>query len=119
MRDENASRGSAGSLLPDGDVLRALARERLPVPAAPALAQPHPGHARHQVELLRPDVAERRRAEAPVAVNEREVMRDEPLALDVVLVDPDMGLAEVEHVEALSRRERPKPRHADLDHEAA
>src|SRR3954467_11026394 len=36
MRGENASRGSAGSLLPDGDVLRALARERLPVPAAPA-----------------------------------------------------------------------------------
>src|SRR5256885_1075081 len=44
--------------LPDGDVFGALAREWLPVPDAPPLAQLHAGELRHQVELRWPDVAE-------------------------------------------------------------
>jgi hypothetical protein len=46
------------SALPDGDVLGALAGERLALPAAPALAQRQAGDASHQVELGGPDVAE-------------------------------------------------------------
>src|SRR5947208_16325279 len=67
------------ALLPDRDVLATLARERLAVPVAPALAQRHPGQLRHQVELRRPHVAERQRQQLPAAVDEREVVRDEAL----------------------------------------
>src|SRR2546430_13539177 len=59
---------SSSALLPDRDVLAALTRERLAVPAAPALMQRHPGQPRHQVELGGPDVAKRhRQAAGPVA----------------------------------------------------
>ena len=53
---------SLGRLLPDGNVLAALARERLALPAAPALAEAEARHLGHEVELGRPDVAERPRA---------------------------------------------------------
>src|SRR6478752_9294792 len=52
-------------LLPDGDVHRAVGGEWLAPPARPPVAQRHPGHLRHQVELSRPRVAERHR-HAPV-----------------------------------------------------
>src|SRR6476469_10834280 len=40
---------SSSALLPDRDVLAAVARERLAVPVAPALAQRHTRQLRHQV----------------------------------------------------------------------
>ena len=70
-------------LLPDRDVGSALARERLALPPAPALAQPQAGDPRHQVELGRPDVAERNRAGGPRAVAKPPVVRDEALRDDV------------------------------------
>src|SRR5205823_5158343 len=50
--------GVRRGLLPDGDVLRAVARERLTPPAAPTSAQRQAGDPGHQVELSRPDVTE-------------------------------------------------------------
>lgn len=47
----NSRRQPLRRLLPDRDMLGAVARERLPVPSAPALAQAHSGDARHQIEL--------------------------------------------------------------------
>ena len=83
-------------LLPDRDVLAALARERLAPPAAPALPEAEAGHLRHEVELGRPDVAERPRAVVDPTVDDREVVRDQALVRDVVLVDPPVALADVE-----------------------
>ena len=45
-------------------------------------------------------------------------MRDQTLAFDVVLVDPDVGLAEVENLKALTGRQGAQAGDADLDHEA-
>src|SRR6476469_2985464 len=104
---------------PDRDVLAALARERLAIPAAPALAQAHACELGHQVELRRPYVAERHREEPPAPVDEREVVRDEALVRDVVLVDTPVRRTCVEDVERLTRRQAPKAGHADLDHEGA
>ena len=56
--------------LPDRDVRRALAGERLAVPVAPAFAQRHPGDAGHQVELRRPHVAERHREDVELVVDD-------------------------------------------------
>src|ERR1700757_5115830 len=47
--------------LPDRDVRRARRGERLAVPVAPSLAQPHACEPRHQVELARCRGAERDR----------------------------------------------------------
>jgi hypothetical protein len=47
---------------PDGDVRVALGGERLALPAGPTLLELHAGELGHQVELGRPDVAERDRA---------------------------------------------------------
>ena len=106
-------------LLPDRDVLAAVARERLALPAAPALAQPHPGELRHQVVLGRPRVAERHRETSTLPSDDLEVMRDQPLVRDVVLVDPPVRLAAVEDVEGLAGRKPPELRDHDLDDEAA
>ena len=51
-------------------MLAAVARERLPLPAAPALAQGQPGEARHQVQLGRPHVAKRHREDLQLAVDD-------------------------------------------------
>ena len=60
--------------LPHRHVLRALAREGLAVPSAPAFAQPHPGERRHQVELRGPHVAERDGEALELSVHTLEVM---------------------------------------------
>src|SRR5439155_12408513 len=83
------SRSPSGDLLPQGDVPAALARERLALPAAPPPAQRHPPP-RHQVELRRPDVAERYRDDVHLFAGNRVVMRDETLRDDVVLVEAEM-----------------------------
>src|SRR4051794_38714124 len=98
---------------PDGDVLAALAREGRAVPILPALAQPHPGEARHQIELGGPDVPERKRRFPPHPVLRPEVVRDEPLARDVVLVEAQVLGAHVEREEPLTRRETLQVRRAD------
>ena len=67
-------------LLPDRDVPAALGREGRAPPVLPAFAQTQARDPRHQVELGRPDVAERDRAALPAAVDEREVVGDETLA---------------------------------------
>jgi hypothetical protein len=59
LRPNPLPAGTRSRLLPDGDVLGAVAGERLALPVAPALAQRHPGEPRHQVELRRPCVAKR------------------------------------------------------------
>ena len=83
-------------LLPDRDVLGALAREGLALPARPSVAQPHPGQLRHEVELAGPGVAERDRSALEVAVGLEEVVRDQALPRDVVLVDPPVALIDAE-----------------------
>src|SRR4051812_24298064 len=102
---------------PHGHVLSALTREGLAPPAAPAVAQRHPGELRHQVELRRPDVAERHRVLLDRAADGLEVMRDEALAGDVVLVDTPVRLAALEDAERVPGREPPEVGDADLDHE--
>src|SRR5690606_38341029 len=52
-RRTRPSRGG-GRLLPDGDVLGALAGERLALPVLPAVAQTQAGELGHQVQLRRP-----------------------------------------------------------------
>ena len=100
-------------------MLAAVARERLALPSAPALAQAHPGELRHQVELGGPRVAERDRETFDLPVDDLEVMRREPLVRDVVLVDAPSRLAHVEGVERLAGREPLELGDADLDDEAA
>jgi len=97
----------------------AVAGERLPIPAAPPLTQPHPGELGHQIELGRPHVAERCRRPLEVAVDEVEVMRRDDLRGHVVLVDPPMRLAPVEDAERLAGRQPLEIGDQDLDHEAA
>ena len=97
----------------------ALARERLALPPAPALAHRHPGEARHQVELRRPDVAERRREDLDLVAGDPVVMRDEALSRDVVLIEPEVRRRDVEELEPLARWEVPQPRYDHLDDEAA
>src|SRR5436190_16046906 len=94
--DTPGGSGAARGLLPDGHVLAALARERLVLPAAPAVAQVHVRELRHQVELGRPHVPEQDREALDAAVDEVEVVRDQPLVGDVVLVEAPVGLADVE-----------------------
>lgn len=74
-------------LLPDGDVLGALAGEGLPLPASPTLAQGHPRQPRHEVQLGGPHVAERHRERLEPSVEHPVVMRDQALSGDVVLVE--------------------------------
>ena len=108
-----------GVLLPDGDVLAAVTRERLAPPAAPALAQRHPGELRHQVELGRPHVPERHRRGSTRPSTSSKWCEIEPLVRDVVLVDAPVRLARVEDADGLAGREPPELGHPDLDHEAA
>src|SRR5215211_7090270 len=102
------------SPFPDGHVLAAVAREHRPAPVLPALAQPHPGETRHQIELGGPDVAEGKRGFPPHAVLRPEVVRDEPLCRDVVLVEAEVLAAHVEGVEPLPRRETLQVGRTDL-----
>ena len=104
--------------LPDGDVLGALARERLAPPPRPALAQRHPGEARHQVELGRPHVAERHRVQLELAVDDPVVVGDQALRRDVVLVEAEPRGVDVERADGLARRKPLELGDADLDHEA-
>src|SRR6185369_9160103 len=83
---------------PDRDVLPAVARERLAPPARPALHETHAGDPGHEVELGRPDVAERARRVLDLVADPREMVRDQPLRGDVVLVDAPVARAEVEDV---------------------
>src|SRR6186713_915668 len=99
-------------------MLAAVAGERLPPPAAPPLAQSHPGELRHQVELRGPGVPERDRVALELPVDHPEVMGDKALSCDVELVEPPARLAHVEREDRLAGRELPQARDADLDHEA-
>src|SRR5215207_8213430 len=83
-------------------MLRAVAREGLPPPAAPALAQPHPAELRHEVELGRPRVAERHRDAVEASVDDPKVVGNEALVRDVVFVDPPPRLARIEDVKRLT-----------------
>src|ERR1700733_14606807 len=85
----------------------------------PAL-QLEPGELGHQVELSGPDVAVRR-AEEPGrrAVAKPEVVRDDPLAQDIVGVNADVAGLRIAHRARLPRRELAQLRHPQLDHEAA
>src|SRR3954447_3797758 len=96
----------------------ALARERLALEAAPALAQLQARELGHQVELGGPGVAERDRVADRAALGrDLEVMRDQALVDDVVLVEADPVLADVERLHGLSRRQPLEVRDPDLDHE--
>src|SRR5919199_1353660 len=106
-------------LLPDRNVLGALARERLTLPAAPALQERHPGEPCHQVELRGPDVAKRQREELDLTVADPVVVRDQALPDNVVLVESEMRRGHVEGLKRLAGRKPPKPRYDHLDDEAA
>src|SRR5204863_5464314 len=105
-------------LLPDRDVLRALARERLALPAAPAFAEAHPCQLRHQVELRRPDVAERNRPPLELPIRSRVVVRDQALVDDVVLVEAEVRLADGEGTDRPAERQTLQVGQPDLEHEA-
>src|SRR4029453_4942699 len=90
--------------LPNRNVLGALARERLPLPTAPALAQRHAREPRHQGKLRRPHIAKRRRDDVDLAVLDPVVMRDESLPDNVVLVKADVPRLDDERLERLPRR---------------
>src|SRR6185437_1506836 len=63
----------------------------------PAVLEPEPGDPRHQVKLGRPDVAVRRRAAAPLPVDQRPVVRGRDLGDRVVdRVDPHVAGGDVE-----------------------
>jgi len=68
------TRGSAGGFFPDRDVLAALAREGLPGPPVPPLAQSQPGELGHQVELGRPHVPEGDRGVFATAAGDLDVV---------------------------------------------
>src|SRR5205823_9840071 len=89
-------------LLPDRHVLRAVARERLALPAGPAFAERHAGEPRHQVELGRPDVPERNRQDVEPAVDDAVMVGDEALPRDVVLVEAEPRRTHGEREEGLA-----------------
>src|ERR671915_1051901 len=76
--------GADSGLLVDRDMRRAVRRERLAPPAAPAVLQPHPRQARHQIELRRPRVPHLDRIRLDPAVGEVVVAAAQPLGDDVV-----------------------------------
>src|SRR5436190_22538429 len=78
-RSDLGGPGSARGLLPDRDVLAAVARVLLAGPAGPALGQAQPGNLRHQVQLGRPDVSKRPGAVLDPITDDGEVMRDQAL----------------------------------------
>src|SRR5688572_28573291 len=94
-RDERRSRLS-GELLPNRDVLAAVARERLPLPPAPAVAQRQPRKLRLQVELRGPRVSKGSREALEPSVAGLEVMGRQALRRDVGLVQPPARVAYVE-----------------------
>ena len=96
----------------------AVACERLPLPFAPALAQPHPGKLCHQVELRGPRVSEGNGVALESFVDDLEVMGREALPRDVVLVESPSGLAHVEGEDGLAWREPLEPGDTYLDDEA-
>src|SRR3954470_14144100 len=106
-------------LFPDRDVFAAFARERFALPPAPAVAQPHPGKLRHEIQLRGPRVPEGNREPLDSPVDELEVMGREPLPRDVVFVDSPSRLAHVKGVEGLAGRKEPQSRYAYLNDEAA
>src|SRR5215831_12781337 len=90
---------SGGRLLPYRHMTRARGGERLPLPAGPPLAEPHAGDPRHEVELGRPGVAERREAvPQPTVRLGGVVMRRHSLRDDVILVEPHVGGGHVERL---------------------
>src|SRR4029453_18615904 len=105
--------------LPNRNVLGALARERLPLPTAPALAQRHAREPRHQVKLRRPHIAKRRRDGVDLAVLDPVVMRDESLTDNVVLVKADVPRLDDERLERFTRREPLQPGNEKPDDKAA
>ena len=96
--------GRLRSLLPDRNMCGAVAGVGLWVPAAPALAQSHPGKARHQVEFGGPYVAKRRREDFELAVDDPVMMRDEALRCGVVLVEAEMRWGHGERPDGLAGR---------------
>src|SRR6266581_882100 len=68
------ARGLAGGLLPDRDMLAAVAGEGLPRPPVPPLAQTQPCELGHQVELGRPHIPERHRGVLATAVHDLDVV---------------------------------------------
>src|SRR5215470_9755982 len=71
-------------LLPNRDVLAALAREGLPCPPAPSLAQSQPCELRHQVAFCWPHVPERGRFVIATAIDHLDVVRTHRLGGGVV-----------------------------------
>src|SRR3954471_5837456 len=108
-----------GRPFPDRDVFAAFAREWFALPPAPAVAQPHPGKLRHEIQLRGPRVPEGNREPLDSPVDELEVMGREPLPRDVVFVDSPSRLAHVKGVEGLAGRKEPQSRYAYLNDEAA
>src|SRR5947209_11734273 len=93
--------------LVDRHVSTARSAEGLAAPAFPPLAQAQPGHARHQVQLGRPRVADLDRVQLDAARGDDDVVRAHALGNGVM----DTGLeidrlgAEVGHADALAVRE--------------
>src|SRR4051794_3373140 len=107
-------------LLPDRHVGLAGRGVRRPVPPLPALAQPQPRQARHQVQLRRPGVAERHRVAVVAAVlRARVVVRPHQLGDRVVLVDAVVLVGVAEDPVAVVGLGPQHPRHPGLDDEEA
>src|SRR5439155_20647537 len=107
-------------LFPARDGGGALAREGIALPSAPALAQAHPGDARHQVELGRPHVAELPREDLELVADRPPVVRVGDLRGHVgVLVETNIPWAVSEHSGRLAGWKATEIGHADFDDEPA
>ena len=112
-RDRHALLG----LRVDRHVRGAEPRERLAPPAAVAALEPHPGQARHQVQLGGPRVPHLDRARLDPAVGEVVVLAAQPLRGRVVDVVGHATRVRPPRQHGLAERQPLQLRHPRLDHE--
>src|SRR4051794_37506049 len=90
---------------PRRDMPGAFAAERFAGPGLPAVLRLEAGDPGHQVQLGRPDVAERYRPEGAAAVRDADVVGAHPLGGDVVAVERPVGPVGAERHHCLPGRE--------------
>src|SRR5262249_47789571 len=94
-------------------------RERLSVPAGPAVTQLESGELRHQVELGRPGVAEWDRPVLALPIGEFDVVAAVALRGVVEAVADDPCWARPVSLDVLPGRKKAQVRDSGLDHEAS
>ena len=73
-------------------MLRTFGRERLALPTAPALLEPQPRQASHQIQLRRPHIAPLYRVQSNSLFGQHDVLAGDPLPDGIVDRRPELDL---------------------------